>query len=183
MNVNCYFIVYFSVQLLYLHFQVFMCNFVVLCSICLLTFSHDAVQIVASPESLAGGVPNCQMGNWVLSLWARLSSHLVPPHWGKYIVVGITTNNLLERFTLYEGRDNKILNSIQNLMKSVDNKITPEREVQLAPVNFEPSYIFIFFLPITYTTHSKLSKIWSSWVQLLENLTFFPALSALNNYK
>ena len=31
-------------------------------SMCLSTFSHDAVQILASPESIAGDAPNCKMG-------------------------------------------------------------------------------------------------------------------------
>ena len=35
-------------------------NFV-LCGICLLAFSHDAVQILASPESITGGAPNCKI--------------------------------------------------------------------------------------------------------------------------
>ena len=38
-----------------------MCNFV-LRGILLLTFSHDAVRILASPESIAGGAPNCKTG-------------------------------------------------------------------------------------------------------------------------
>ena len=38
-----------------------MCYFV-LRGICLLTFSHDAVQILASPESIAGGALNCKTG-------------------------------------------------------------------------------------------------------------------------
>ena len=29
---------------------------------CLSTFSHDAVRILASPESNAGGAPNCKTG-------------------------------------------------------------------------------------------------------------------------
>ena len=29
---------------------------------CLSTFSHDAVRILASPESKAGGAPNCKTG-------------------------------------------------------------------------------------------------------------------------
>ena len=37
------------------------CNFVFRGK-CLLTFSHDAVRILASPESFAGGPPNCKMG-------------------------------------------------------------------------------------------------------------------------
>ena len=37
------------------------CNYVFR-GMCLLTFSHDAVRILASPESIAGGAPNCQMG-------------------------------------------------------------------------------------------------------------------------
>ena len=38
-----------------------MCKFVLRC-ICLSTFSHDAVQIFASPESIAGGTLDCKMG-------------------------------------------------------------------------------------------------------------------------
>ena len=38
-----------------------MCNFL-LRDISLLTFSHDAVQILASSESIDGGAPNCKMG-------------------------------------------------------------------------------------------------------------------------
>ena len=40
-----------------------MCNFV-LRGICLTTFSHDAVHILASPESIAGGAPNCKTGEF-----------------------------------------------------------------------------------------------------------------------
>ena len=36
-----------------------MCYFV-LRGICLLTFSYDAVQSFASPESITGGAPNCK---------------------------------------------------------------------------------------------------------------------------
>ena len=37
------------------------CNFVFRGK-CLSTFSHDAVRILASPESIAGGAPNCKTG-------------------------------------------------------------------------------------------------------------------------
>ena len=37
------------------------CNFVFR-GVCLLTFSHDAEPILASPESIAGGAPNCKTG-------------------------------------------------------------------------------------------------------------------------
>ena len=37
------------------------CNFV-FHGMCLLTFSHDAVRILVFPESIAGGAPNCKMG-------------------------------------------------------------------------------------------------------------------------
>ena len=39
----------------------------VLHGICLLTFSHDAVRIFASPESIAGDAPNYKMGE--LQTW------------------------------------------------------------------------------------------------------------------
>ena len=41
------------------------CNFV-FCGMCLSTFSHDVVQILASPESIAGGAPNCKTGELTL---------------------------------------------------------------------------------------------------------------------
>ena len=67
MNVDCYFILYFSLNSFYLHFSaiwnMLKCNFV-FCSMCLSTFSHDAVQILASPESIAGGAPNSKRENW-----------------------------------------------------------------------------------------------------------------------
>ena len=66
MNVNCYFIVYFSLKSFYPHFHVIWnmlkCNFV-FCGIRLSTFFHDAVRILASPESIAGGAPNCKTGD------------------------------------------------------------------------------------------------------------------------
>ena len=37
-----------------------MCN-IILQGICLSTFSHDAVRILASPESITGGTPNYKM--------------------------------------------------------------------------------------------------------------------------
>ena len=37
------------------------CNFVFR-GMCLSTFSHDAVRILASPASIAGGAPNCKPG-------------------------------------------------------------------------------------------------------------------------
>ena len=42
-----------------------MCNFV-LRSICLSTFSHDTVRILASPELITGGAPNCKTGELVI---------------------------------------------------------------------------------------------------------------------
>ena len=39
------------------------CNFLFR-GMCLSTFSHDAVQILASPESIAGGPPNCKTGEF-----------------------------------------------------------------------------------------------------------------------
>ena len=36
----------------------------VLCCICLLTFSHDAVQILAFPEIIAGGTQKCGTLNY-----------------------------------------------------------------------------------------------------------------------
>ena len=69
MNVNCYFTVYFSLKSFYPHFQVIWnilkCNFVFR-GMCLSTFSHDAVRIFASPESIAGGAPNCKTGEFQL---------------------------------------------------------------------------------------------------------------------
>ena len=65
MNVNCYFIVYFSLKSFYPHFEVIWnmlkCTFVFRI-MCLSTFSHDEVQILASPKSIAGGAPNCKTG-------------------------------------------------------------------------------------------------------------------------
>ena len=43
------------------------CNFVFR-DPCLSTFSHDAVRILASPESIAGGAPNCNTGEFKSSL-------------------------------------------------------------------------------------------------------------------
>ena len=37
------------------------CNFV-FCGMCLSRFSHNAVRILASPESITGGAPNCETG-------------------------------------------------------------------------------------------------------------------------
>ena len=61
MNVNCYYIVYFSVKSFYPHFRSF--EIVSYCAAFYLsTFSHDAARILASPESIAGGAPNCKTG-------------------------------------------------------------------------------------------------------------------------
>ena len=38
----------------------------VLCGICLSTFSHDVVRILASPELITGGTPNCKTGQLIL---------------------------------------------------------------------------------------------------------------------
>ena len=40
------------------------CNFV-FHGMCLSTFSYDAVRILASPESIAGGTLNCKMGELI----------------------------------------------------------------------------------------------------------------------
>ena len=65
MNVNCYYIVYFSVKSFYPHFRSFE-TYSCIISYCaafhLLKFSHDAVCILASPESIAGGAPDCKTG-------------------------------------------------------------------------------------------------------------------------
>ena len=62
MTVNCYYIVYFSMKSFYplfRSFETYSCRPII--SYCtafyLSTFSHDAVRILASPESIAGGAP------------------------------------------------------------------------------------------------------------------------------
>ena len=71
MNVNRYYIVYFSVRSFHpqflLIYNMLMYNFV-LRGIRLSTFSHDAVRILASPESIAGGAPNCKTGEFAPNL-------------------------------------------------------------------------------------------------------------------
>ena len=65
MNVNCYYIVYFSVKSFYPYFRSFepyLCIISYCAAFYLSTLSHDAVRILASPESIAGGAPNCKMG-------------------------------------------------------------------------------------------------------------------------
>ena len=65
MNVNRYYIVYFSVKSFYPHFEVIwnmLMYYFVLRGICLSTFSHDAVRILASPESTARGRALCKTG-------------------------------------------------------------------------------------------------------------------------
>ena len=61
----CYYIVYFSLKSFYLHFRSFE-TYSCIISYCvafyLSTFSHDAVHILASPESITGGAPNCKTG-------------------------------------------------------------------------------------------------------------------------
>ena len=42
------------------------CNFVFR-GMGLSTFSHDAVRILASPESITGGAPNCKAGEFLVS--------------------------------------------------------------------------------------------------------------------
>ena len=74
MNVNCYYIVYFSVKSFYPHFRSFetySCIILYCAAFYLLTFSHDAVQILASPESIAGGAPNCKTGEFLYKFKAR----------------------------------------------------------------------------------------------------------------
>ena len=65
MNVNCYHIVYFSVKSFYPHsrsFEAYSCIISYCAAFYLSTFSHDAVHILASPESIASGAPNCKTG-------------------------------------------------------------------------------------------------------------------------
>ena len=69
MNVNVYYIVYFSVKLFYPHFRSFetySCIILYCAAFYLSTFSHDAVRILASPESIAGGAPNCKTRELVM---------------------------------------------------------------------------------------------------------------------
>ena len=76
MNVNCYYIVYFSVKSFYPHFKSFetySCTISYCAAFYLSTFSHDAVRILASLELIAGGAPNCKMG--------ELSSSFVSSYW------------------------------------------------------------------------------------------------------
>ena len=47
------------------------CNFV-FHGMCLSTFSHDAVRILASPESIAGGAPKCKTRELALNLSAAI---------------------------------------------------------------------------------------------------------------
>ena len=68
MNVNCYYIVYFTVKLFYPHFRSFetySCIISYCAAFYLSTFYHDAVRILASPESIAGGALNCKTGEFV----------------------------------------------------------------------------------------------------------------------
>ena len=56
-------------------------NFV-LCGIYLLTFSHDAVRILVSPELIAGGALNCKTGGLIivsrtLSVEDNISNHYI----------------------------------------------------------------------------------------------------------
>ena len=65
MTVNCYYIVYFSVKSFYPHFRSFetySCIILYCAAFYLSTFSHDAVRILASPELIADGAPNCKTG-------------------------------------------------------------------------------------------------------------------------
>ena len=65
MNVNCYCIVYFSVKSFYPHFrsfEIYSCIISYCAAFYLSTFSHDAVRILASPESIAGGETKCKTG-------------------------------------------------------------------------------------------------------------------------
>ena len=69
MNVNCYNIEVFQCEVVLSTFlghlkHMLMCNFVFR-GICLSTFSHDAVRILASPESITGGAPNCKMEEFI----------------------------------------------------------------------------------------------------------------------
>ena len=56
-----------------------MCNFV-LRDICLSIISHDAVQILAAPEPIAGGVLNCKTGEFHTPPWQIYLTTL--PHGG-----------------------------------------------------------------------------------------------------
>ena len=71
MNVNCYNIVYFSMKSFHPHFRSFetyrySCIISYCAAFYLSTVSHGAVGILASPESIAGGAPNCKTGE----LWS-----------------------------------------------------------------------------------------------------------------
>ena len=67
MNVNCCYCVFQCEVILstFLDHLKHADVFAVLHDICLSTFYHDAVQIVVSPESIAGGTPNCKTHNCV----------------------------------------------------------------------------------------------------------------------
>ena len=66
MNVNRYYIMYFSVKSFLSTFLGHLKHahvlFRILRGICLSTFSHDAVRILASPESTARGRTLCKTG-------------------------------------------------------------------------------------------------------------------------
>ena len=69
MNVNCHYIVYFSVKSYYPHFRSFekySCIILYCAAFYLSTFSHYAVRILASPESIDGGAPNCKTGELLI---------------------------------------------------------------------------------------------------------------------
>ena len=67
MNVNYHCFVYFSVKSFYPHFRSFetySCIISYCAAFYLSTLSHDAVRILASPESIAGGARNCETGEF-----------------------------------------------------------------------------------------------------------------------
>ena len=79
MNVNCYYIVYFSVKSFYPHFRSFE-TYSCITSYCaafyLSTFSHDTVRILTSPESIAGGASNCKAGQLITAFCYKNKSKL-----------------------------------------------------------------------------------------------------------
>ena len=68
MNLNCYLLCIAvwnrSIHIFKVIWNMLKCNFVFR-GMCLSTFSHDAVPILASAESIADGAPNCKTGKYV----------------------------------------------------------------------------------------------------------------------
>ena len=92
MNVNYYCV--FSVWSHFIHifrsFETCSCVISYCVAFVFLTFSHAAVWILASSESIAGGTPNCRMGELTLCLLAtdlclkKLQFETFPPNSRRY---------------------------------------------------------------------------------------------------